>query len=73
MQVPEAIALGQQQPRGSAGPGGAGGDQRFGQVKVEVGQFHGFGSPRTGGGRRKISRNMPGVRIDSGLTSTCGF
>ena len=30
-------------------------------------------SPGTGAGRRKISRNMPGVRADSGFTLTFGW
>ena len=59
----------QQSGRG-AGPRRPRCDQPFGQLEIEVIQFH---CASSGGGRRKISRKMPGVKTDSGLTDTALF
>ena len=72
MQITHAAVFGQQQPRRGTGPGGPCRNQRLGQIKVEIGQVHWPEPFRTGGPLRKISRNMPGVRIERGLTSIWG-
>ncbi len=73
MQIADAVALGHQQPRGAARPRGPRRDQPLGQVEIEIAQASlAQFTVRSAVGRRKISRNMPGVRIDSGLTETCG-
>ena len=59
-----------QQPCRGARPRGPGRDQVFRQVEIEIVQFH---CASSGGGRRKISRKMPGVKTESGLTDTALF
>ena len=66
MQVAHLVARHRQKPRRAAGANRSGGDQPCGQVEVEIVKFHG---DALGGAERKISRNMPGVRIDSGFTA----
>ena len=72
LQIADRIAFGQQQPSRRARIGGPCGNQRLGQIKIEIGQLHPPFPVATGGGRRKMSRNMPGVKIDSGLTEIAG-
>jgi hypothetical protein len=51
--------------------GGPRGDEPLGQVEIEIVELHCvWVSVSSGGGRRKISRKMPGVRIDKGFTDT---
>jgi hypothetical protein len=70
--VADPVAIRQQQPRRCPGPCRSRRNQRFGKVKVEIGKLHSVTSLRFGGACRKISRNMPGVRTDSGFTDTIG-
>ena len=72
MSVGDRWALRHQQPRRCARNRWPRGDQRLGQVKIKIRKFHPPLSFNTGAGLRKISRNMPGVMIDSGFTPISG-
>ena len=65
--VLDPVAFRQQQPRRRARTGGPRGNQRLGQLEVEIGKLHSE-SFRFGGAWRNSSRNMPGVSSDSFCT-----
>ena len=69
--IGEPVTLRHQHPRRGSRPRRPGRDQPLGQVEIEIAQLH-SASVRCGGVLRKISRNIPGVSIDSGLAETRG-
>ncbi|MPL73139.1 hypothetical protein SDC9_18932 [bioreactor metagenome] len=70
MQIADPVPFRQQQLCRRARPRRARRNQPLGQIEVEIFKFHSV--TIVGGARRKISRNMPGVKIDSGLITTLG-